>query len=122
APHEDGQPPVFEARPLGCQLAQSRPQRLLGRPPVAIADRGARRPGHPARPPLREVVPLLQVGHHLAPRGGRHRLFATTSFSAALSSVSSRSSCFSLRFSSSSCLRRRSWLTSSPPYFAFQRW
>ena len=46
----------------------------------------------------------------------------TTACNARLSSSSSATTCFSCRFSSSSCRSRRASLTSIPPYFAFQRY
>ena len=47
-------------------------------------------------------------------------VFSITAFSAIFSRLRSASSVCSLRFSSSSSLRRFSWLTSSPAYFDFR--
>ncbi len=51
---------------------------------------------------------------------GRHHFFANRSFSAALSSIASAKSLFSLAFSVSSPFGRFASETSSPPYLAFQ--
>src|SRR5581483_6945400 len=62
-------------------------------------------------------------GHELLsrspPRARRDQFFASRSFRAALSSIDSASSFFSLRFSSSSDRRRLASDASSPPNFAF---
>ena len=51
---------------------------------------------------------------------GPYHFFERSSFSAALSSIDSARSFFSLRFSSSSAFSRLASETSSPPYLAFQ--
>jgi hypothetical protein len=52
--------------------------------------------------------------------GADHTFFVSRSFSAALSSMASASSFFSLAFSLSSPFKRLASQTSSPPYLAFQ--
>src|ERR1700731_1533035 len=49
------------------------------------------------------------------------QFFESTSFSARLSSVRSATTCFSFRFSSSSCFSFLASPLSIPPYFGFQR-
>jgi hypothetical protein len=65
---------------------------------------------------LRVVFLFDRPAHGGSPRGGRQKFFVSSSFKVALSSNCSASSFFSLRFSSSSDLRRFASDTSSPPY------
>src|SRR5438876_11488753 len=75
----------------------------------------------PAGVPLAHLVLDLDVAHD-CPKSRRHyQFFESTSFNARLSSVSSATTCFSFRFSSSSCFSLLASPLSIPPYFAFQR-
>src|SRR3989449_11471161 len=75
----------------------------------------------PAGVPLAHLVLDLDVAHD-CPKSRRHYQFLeSTSFNARLSSVSSATTCFSFRFSSSRCFSLLASPLSIPPYFAFQR-
>src|SRR2546422_9433222 len=75
----------------------------------------------PAGVPLAHLVLDLDVAHD-CPKSRRHyQFFESTSFNARLSSVSSATTCFSFRFSSSRCFSLLASPLSIPPYFAFQR-
>src|SRR6059058_103025 len=67
----------------------------------------------------------LVLDFHIARDGPksrrRYQFFESTSFSARLSNVSSATTCFSFRFSSSNCFSFFASPPSIPPYFAFQR-
>src|SRR6202007_1844257 len=77
-------------------------------------------PNRPARPPLAHIERRTQVSDSLSLGSGRHHFFASRSFSAALSSMTSAKSFFNLAFSLSSPFRRLASEISSPPYLAFQ--
>src|SRR5262249_60764930 len=72
------------------------------------------------RPPLAQLERRTYMSDSLSLGSGRHHFFASRSFSAALSSIASANSFFSLAASLSSPLRRLASETSSPPYLAFQ--
>ena len=78
-------------------------------------------PDHPAGPPLAHPVGFLDMLDPLLHLGWLQNFFENTSCNICLSIVKSATSRFSCRFSSSSCLRRRSSETPSPSYFFFQR-
>src|SRR5438874_13227698 len=76
----------------------------------------------PAGVPLAHLVLDLDVAHD-CPKSRRHyQFFESTSFNARLSSVCSATTCFSFRFSSSSCFSLLASLLSILSYFAFHRW
>src|SRR5438876_5736386 len=75
----------------------------------------------PAGVPVSYLVLDFDVAHGCPKSRRRFQFFESTSFSARLSSVSSATTCFSLRFSSSSCFSFFASPLSIPPYFAFQR-
>jgi hypothetical protein len=60
------------------------------------------------------------MGDAFAHRGGPHHFFARSSFKAALSSIASARSRFSLPFSSSNAFSRWASDTLMPPNLAFQ--
>src|SRR5262245_49875123 len=70
--------------------------------------------------PLAQLERRTYMSDSLSLGSGRLHFFASRSFSAALSSMASANSFFSLAFSLSSPLRRLASETSSPPYLAFQ--
>src|SRR5262245_2780010 len=74
----------------------------------------------PARPPPPHTEHRTNMSDSLSLASGRHHFFARRSFSAALSSIASAKSFFSLAFSLSRPRRRFASETSRPPYFAFQ--
>src|SRR5262245_44978155 len=102
------------------QRPQPSPQLCIVRSARMISHRHPHTPDDPARPPLAHIERRTQVSDRLTLDGGRHHFFARRSFSAALSSMASASSFFSLAFSPSSPSRRLASETSSPPYLAFQ--
>src|SRR5205814_5095544 len=106
--------------PLPGQGAQSRPQFffLLRALPLIPAAR-PRHAHEPTGSPFTQSMRLPNHAHHLAPVRGRQNFFATTVFKAWLSSVRSATTCFTRRFSSSSCRSRRASLISKPPYSPF---
>src|SRR5690242_1669971 len=119
---EHMQPSIPPATAEPRQAPQSRAQGLFILTDAALIAYGApMRPHHTTGAPLREGIGALQIAHGSTPSRGRHQFFVAMSFKARLSNVKSATTCFSFRFSSSSWRSRRSWLTSSPPYCAFQR-
>src|SRR5208283_3062473 len=113
------QPPIPKARFLPRQLHQPRSQRLI-RAPALVATARYRHRHQAARTPLAEgILPahLLDSrlqGYELQP------FFRITDCRASLSRLRSATSFRSFVFSSRSCLASCAWLTSMPPYFAFQ--
>jgi hypothetical protein len=114
------QPSIAEPPARMRQGPQPNTQFGIIRPARAIPHRHPYAPCHPARPPLAQIERRTQVSDSLSLGSGRHHFFARRSFSAALSSMASASSFFSLAFSLSSPFRRLASETSSPPYLAFQ--
>jgi len=94
---------------------------LVAADPPLIAHGAPMCTHEPARPTLGHAIGLLQMAHRFALSSGRYQFFRVISFSAVLSRVKSATICLRRRFSSSNCRNRRSWLTSNPPYWAFQR-
>ena len=117
---QDVQPPVAEAPALMGQRSQPLPQCRIVRPAGPIAHRHPHAADRPARPPLAHVERRTQMSDSLSLGSGRHHFFASRSFSAALSSMASANSFFSLAFSLSSPFSRLASETSSPPYLPFQ--
>ena len=75
---------------------------------------------HLARPPLAHLVAIAKMSDSLSLHSGRYHFFDSRSFKAALSSMASAKSFFSLPFSSCSCFRRFASATSMPPNLLFQ--
>src|SRR6202040_1598401 len=73
-----------------------------------------------AGPPLAHLHHATQMSDSLSLGSGPYHFFASSSFNAALSSIDSANSFFSLRFSSSSIRSRLTSDTFKPPYLAFQ--
>lgn len=116
------QPAIAEPHAPGRQLFQAGSQFAVplrfSRP---IAMRRSSQSHQPAGVPLAHLVLHLDVAHDCPKSARRYQFFERTSFNARLSSVSSATTCFSFRFSSSSCFSRFASPLSIPPYFAFQR-
>ena len=92
----------------------------LAQRPIAFAVRsipvrGAAEPDRLAGSPFAHPIGLFQSDDPLPPLGWLQIYFDSASCSICLSSVRSATSRLSWRFSSSSCLRRRSSETPSPP-------
>src|SRR6188474_1039457 len=117
---QDMQAPVTEPPAFMRQGPQPKPQVCIIRPARAIPHRHPHATDRSARPPLAHVERTTQLSDRLSLGSGRHHFFARRSFSAALSSMTSASSFFSLAFSLSSPFRRLASETSSPPNLAFQ--
>jgi hypothetical protein len=90
---------------------------IVGR--AAIPHRHPHTADNLTRPPLAHVECRTQVSDSLSLGNGRHYFFVRRSFSAALSSMASASSFFSLAFSVSNPFRRLASETSSPPWLGF---
>src|ERR1043165_244038 len=95
-------------------------QRGIRWPARAIPHRHPHTADHPARPPLAQLERRTHMSDSLSLGSGRHHFFARRSFNAALSSMASASSFFSLEFSLSSPFSRLASEPSTPPYLAFQ--
>src|ERR1035441_10079831 len=121
SPQEDCEPSIAETRPLLRQLAQLRPNLLVGRPPGLVSPGGSPEPDKTAAPRLAPAEFLNHDARRSPLRDGRHHFFPSTPLSAAISRACSATMCLRRRFSSSSCLSFLASLTSIPPYFAFQR-
>src|SRR5579864_2641500 len=122
-PHQQRrQPAIPEPHSLGGQFFQLGSQRYI---PLAsacsIATCRSCQSQQPAGVPFAHLVLRLDMAHGCPKSRRRYQFFESTSFKARLSSVSSATTCFSFRFSSSNCLSRLASLLSIPPYFAFQR-
>src|SRR5215470_19914194 len=111
---QDVQAPIAEARARRGQLPQPHPQRGQVPPLRAVVEGRAIALDDVARSPCGYPKRRYQIARHLAPPGGPQAFFWRTSWSMALSSVRSATTCFSRRFSSSSCLTRRSSATPIP--------
>src|SRR5208337_1765491 len=116
------QPSISEPHTLASQFFQSCSQRgvllCLAR---LIAVRRSSHSQQPAGVPFAHLIPDLDIAHGCPKSRRRYQFFESTSFNARLSSVSSATTCFSFRFSSSSCFSRFASPLSIPPYFAFHR-
>src|SRR6516165_3495012 len=86
----------------------------------SIADHLAIGDNEAAGPPLAHLQHATQMSDSISLGSGPYHFFARSSFSAALSSIDSANSFFSLRFSSSSIRSRLASDTSMPPYLLFQ--
>src|SRR5580698_6249303 len=113
------QSPIPEARLLPRQLHQLRPQRLI-RSQRAVTIRRHRHCHQSAGSPLAEGILLLHLLDSCLQRYELQPFFRITDCSASLSRLRSATSFRSFVFSSRSCLASCAWLTSIPPYFAFQ--
>src|SRR5215469_5396196 len=96
-------------------------QPIVIAPSVPVADARPVHGNHTARRPLAHREPASQMSHRLAASSGRHHFFPSRSFNAALSSIASANSRFSLAFSTSKARSRFASLTSSPPVLALPR-
>src|SRR5581483_3913582 len=119
------QPPVSPAPPLLSQFTQAHAQLLVDhcepRWPRLIAHHRTHNLHPPTGTPLRAPRSFAKHPHGFPFRLWAYHFFESTALNPTISSACSATSCFSLRFSSSSCRSRCASLTSSPPYFAFQR-
>src|ERR1700694_3263403 len=122
-PHQHrGQPAVAEAHALGRQVLQPLPQLCVaaGSPP-AIAIRRSCQIHQPAGVPFAHGVLPHDITRGCPKSHRLYQFFERTSFRVRLSNVSSATTWFSLRFSSSKCFSFLASPLSIPPYFAFQR-
>src|SRR5664279_2636828 len=87
-----------------CQLPQPQAQWLVRAPALLIATRSTIQIHQPTSASLAQLYLHLHHQHRLSPRLRAHHFFATTAFSARISTACSATMCFSCRFSSSSCL------------------
>src|SRR5437016_6306408 len=113
------QPTIPKTRLSPRQLHQLRAQWLI-RPLDAIAVGRHRQHHQSARSPLAEGVVLLHLLDSRLPGYELQPFFLITDCSASLSRLRSATSFRSRTFSSRSCLASCAWLTSIPPYLAFQ--
>ena len=119
AAQQNMQPPIPEARLLPRQLHQSRAQRFI-RAPTLVAITRHRHRHQPARTPLAEGILLSHLLDGRLQDRELHPFFSITHCSASLSRLRSATSFRSRVFSSRNCFASCAWLTSIPPYFAFQ--
>ena len=119
-PQQNMQAPTAEASAHMRQGPQPLPQRCIVPSAAAVPYCHPHPACDPARPPLAHLERRTQVSDSLSLGSGRHHFFARRSLSAALSSMASASSFFSLAFSLSSPFTRLASETSRPPYLAFQ--
>ena len=119
APQQHMQPPIAKPRLLQRQLPQFRAQRTIIAP-CSIPIRAHRQQHQRTRPPLAEGILRLHLLDSCLPGYELQPFFRITDCSASLSSVRSATNRFSRAFSSRICRSSCAWLTSSPPYFAFQ--
>lgn len=96
------QAPIAKPPPLGRQGTQALSNRRVVRPGRSIPEAGAIHPQKPAGAPLAQAVRRHRVLHRPSPCRRLQKFPEAMSFKAALSSIASASSFFSLRFSSSS--------------------
>src|SRR5690606_3476709 len=108
--------PVPPTRSLGGDGPDPSSQLVLWIANCLIPNRRTRKAREPDCPPLRNTHRGLNLLDDPAPRPGRHYFFPSRSFRTWRFSAWSATSRLSLRFSSSSCWRRRASLTSIPPY------
>src|SRR5580704_5132987 len=120
AAQEDQKATVAEPAAFTGQRHKPLAQLGIVAPALTVAYRHALAADHPARPPLAHLMDALEVSHGLSLGSGRHHFFVSRSFNAALSSMASANSFFSLAFSPSSARSRLASDTSSPPYLLFQ--
>src|SRR5215467_13163285 len=119
APQQHPKAPIAKPPALPSQRSQPLAQLIVIAPSVPVAHARPVHGSHTARPPLAHREPASQMSHRLAASSGRHHFFPSRSFNAALSSIASANSRFSLAFSASKARSRFASLTSSPPYLLF---
>src|SRR6185312_12094101 len=112
---------IAETRSLGCEPPQTCDELRRWRPFRFVTVRCPRHTERATRPPLAHAECDFQIRDLTPSRRGLHHFFASTAFSAWLSSACSATIFFSRAFSSSSCRRRFASLTSIPPNFARHR-
>ncbi len=113
------QPSIAEARLLPRQLRQLCAQRFV-RPPRLIAVTRYCHHHQAARPPLAEGISFPHLLDSCLQRYELHPFFRITDCNASLSRLRSATNFRSRVFSSLNCFASCAWLTSIPPYFAFQ--
>src|SRR5262249_56041510 len=94
-------PRIANPRALRSQRSNPRAKLFATAPSVRVAPARPVHGDHTARPPLAHREPASQMSHRLAASSGRHHFFPSRSFNAALSSIASANSRFSLAFSAS---------------------
>src|SRR5579864_702921 len=120
APEEHEQAAITKTATLMRQSLQPLAQLRIVRPARTVTHRHPFAADHFARPPLAHLVIALQMRDSFPLHGGRYHFFVRRSFNAALSSIASARSFFSLPFSVSNSRRRRASETFMPPYLFFQ--
>src|SRR5215813_4217315 len=96
------EPPIAEAPALMGESPQPLAQLGIQRPARTIPHRHPHTADDLARPPLAQLERRTYMSDSLSLGSGRHHFFASRSFSAALSSIASANSFFSLAASLSS--------------------
>src|SRR5262249_7945134 len=108
------QPPVAITHAHGRQVPQANPQFRTLRAHARIPVTRARKPEPRTRPTFTHLVRHTQFPHQQTAAPRLQTFFDNTSCSIFLSRLRSATSCFSFRFSSSSCFSRRNSDTPSP--------
>src|SRR5882724_6844967 len=121
--HQDRcQSAIAEAHPPPRQFLQALPQfAVVPCFPLPVPLGRSCQAHQPAGVPFAHLVLLHRVTRGCPKSRRLYQFFESTSFSARLSNVKSATTCFSFRFSSSSCFSFLASPLSIPPYFAFQR-
>jgi len=114
-------PEIAIARPRCRQITDAQHQRCLIRLVRDVAHRLPLDAQRRATAPFAHGMGRLDVRDELASSSRRQSFFDRTSCKMCLSRLRSATSCFSCRFSSSSCFRRLNSPTPRPPYTFFQR-
>ena len=111
--------PIAKPPPRGRQLTQPLSQVCIVRTARLIPRYPPGNSYQMTRPALAQPVTVPGMGDRSSLRAGRHHFFAEMSLKAAMSSIASAKSFFSLAFSSSSVRSRLASVTSRPPNLAF---
>src|SRR5262249_53285240 len=98
---QDVKPAIAEAPALVRQRPDAGAQIGVTGRRAPVTPAGPIEADNPARPPLAHPVRRFEMSDGFSPMCGRHHFFPSRSFSAALSSIASANSRFSLAFSAS---------------------
>ena len=116
SPEQNVNPVIAVAHPGLRDVADAHKQRRLIRPDRPVTYAAPIKGQYGATAPLTDRMARLDVPGNLALPIRPQTFFDKTSCKMCLSKLRSATSRFSWRFSSSSCLSRRSSLTPNPPY------
>jgi hypothetical protein len=121
APKQNLNPTISISNPRLRDLSDPQPQGSVVLAVRKVTMGRAPNPNNLASSSLADPIGLFEMLHAVTLLGWLQNFFESTSWSICLSKLRSATMRLSRRFSSSSCLKRRSSDTPSPPYFFFQR-